>query len=106
MELLNPIELQRAAARHPQLGAWLAAWRIATQAASWKSIVEVRRIYPSADGVPIGKGRNRIVVTIFNAGGNDFRLVTRISYAKQLVQVEDVLTHAEYSKGKWRGRYE
>jgi mRNA interferase HigB len=106
VELLNAIELHRAATKHPQVGPWLAAWRLATEAAAWKSIVDVRQMYPSADGVTLGKARNKIVVTIFNAGGNDFRLLTRISYAKQLVQVEEVLTHAEYSKGKWRGRYQ
>ena len=103
--MLNAIELQRAAIRHPQVESWLVAWRATAETASWKSIIELRKTYPTADGVLLGKGREKIVVTIFNAGGNDYRLLTRISYARQLIQIEEVLTHAEYSKGKWKRRY-
>jgi mRNA interferase HigB len=106
VELLNAAELDRAAARHSQIGPWLATWRNVVEAAAWQNLVDVRRTYPTADGVRLGKGRNTIVVTVFNAGGNDFRLLTRISYSKQLVQVEQVLTHAEYSKDKWMRRYQ
>jgi mRNA interferase HigB len=106
VELLNAIELERAAARHPQLASWLSAWRSIAEAAEWKSLVDIRRTYPAADGVALGKGRNKLVITVFNAGGNDYRLLTRISFAKQLLQIEQVLTHAEYSKNKWKHRYE
>ena len=45
-------------------------------------------------------------IGVFNAGGNDYRLLTRISYLRQLLQIEQLLTHAEYSKNKWKRRYE
>jgi mRNA interferase HigB len=106
VELLNAIELVRAAQRHTQVGPWLAAWRAGAQSATWRSLVDVRRSYPATDGVPLGHGMERVIVTVFNAGGNDYRLLTRISYAKQLIQIEEVLTHAEYSKNKWKRRYE
>ena len=100
------IELQRAARKHSQLGPWLAGWRRAAETAAWRNLMEVRQTYPAADGVAVGKGGQKLVITVFNAGGNDFRLLTRISCAKQLVQVEHVLTHAEYSKKKRRKQYE
>ncbi len=106
MDLLNSIGLDRAAQRHPQAGPWLAAWRAAAESATWRSLMEVRQSYPATDGVPLGRGKNKVIVTVFNAGGNDYRLLTRISYARQLVQVEDVLTHAEYSKDRWKKQYE
>ena len=104
--MLNAIELERASRRHPQVAAWLAAWRVIVEQANWESLADVRKTYPAADGVRLGKGRQITVVTVFNAGGNDYRLLTRIGYARQLVQVEQVLTHAEYSKGKWKNRYQ
>jgi mRNA interferase HigB len=106
VELLNVGELQRAATKHPQVATWLNSWRAGAEAASWQNITEVRRTYPTADGVTLGKGKNRVVITVFNAGGNDYRLLTRISYLRQLLQIEQLLTHAEYSKNKWKRRYE
>ena len=69
-------------------------------------MIDVRKAYHTADGVIVGKGRQKLVVTVFNAGGNDYRLLTRIDYSRRLVQVEMVLTHAEYTKEKWKKRYE
>jgi mRNA interferase HigB len=66
-------------------------YRIACKA-SWKSLEEVRQVFPSADGV--GK------YTIFNIKGNSYRLITVIFYPTTLF-IRDVLTHAEYDKGRW-----
>ena len=38
-------------------------------------------------------GNNRVV---FNIKGNDYRLVTQIDYARAVVQVRWIGTHAEY----------
>ena len=40
--------------------------------------------------------------TIFNIGGNNYRLVARVSYALQTVLVQHVLTHAKYDKEDWK----
>ncbi len=66
-------------------------YRIASKA-SWRSLEEVRQVFPSADGV--GK------YTVFNIKGNNYRLITVIFYPKT-VFIRDVLTHAEYDKGRW-----
>ena len=105
MELLNAIELDRAAKKHPQVRAWLGAWRTVVLAASWQSLWDVKKMYPTAEGVVLGSGNKKMVVTVFNVGGNDCRLLTQIGYKEQLVQVVEVLTHAEYSKDKWKKRY-
>ena len=46
-------------------------------------------------------GSRCLVAFVFNIGGDDFRLVTRIVYVHHLVYVVEVLTHAEYDKRKW-----
>jgi mRNA interferase HigB len=68
------------------------------KSAVWKTLLEVRQSYASADGVP---GGDR-VYTVFNIQGNSFRLVTEINYQSQTIFVRHVLTHAEYDKGDWK----
>jgi len=41
---------------------------------------------------------------VFNIGGNNYRLVTKIDFSETIVVVEDVMTHPEYSKNKWKGK--
>ena len=40
--------------------------------------------------------------TVFDIGGNEYRLVARVSYISQIVLVQYVLTHAEYDKEDWK----
>jgi len=41
-------------------------------------------------------------MTVFNVGGNKYRLITNIRYEGQQVYIKMVLTHGEYSKDKWK----
>ena len=41
-------------------------------------------------------------LTVFNVGGNKYRLIARIRYDYQLVNIRAVLTHKAYSEGKWK----
>jgi mRNA interferase HigB len=70
----------------------LDVWYRIARKASWKSLADVRQVFPSADGV----GR----YTVFNIKGNSYRLITVIVYPKTLF-IRKVLTHAEYDKGRW-----
>jgi mRNA interferase HigB len=69
-------------------------WYRRARKAKWKDLAEVRLDYPHAD--PVGK------CTVFNIGGNKFRLITKISYVGQAIYIKRVLTHREYSKGGWK----
>jgi mRNA interferase HigB len=40
--------------------------------------------------------------SVFNIGGNKYRLVTRILYPSQKVFVLKVMTHAEYDNDRWK----
>ena len=72
----------------------LTAWYKTTKSASWKNLAELKQAYPSADLV----GR----YTVFNIGGNKYRLIARIVYRSQTIFVVAVLTHEEYDMGKWK----
>jgi mRNA interferase HigB len=39
---------------------------------------------------------------IFNVGANKFRVIAEIDYAKAIVLIRHVLTHAEYDAGHWK----
>jgi len=69
-------------------------WYGVTKRAAWTHIDDVRQDFPHADAAGI--------FTVFNVSGNKYRLVTVIKYRWQVVYVRNVLTHAEYGKGKWR----
>ena len=67
--------------------------------ARWTSLQDTRRDYPHADGVSTNPGET---LTVFNVSGNKYRLVARIRYDYQLVNIRTVLTHAEYDDKKWK----
>jgi len=77
-------------------------WLQEAERATWQSIEEVRQTQSSADGVRIASGT---IVTVFNIGGNKYRLLVLISYAAGAVRVLEVLTHAEYDKEKWKRKW-
>lgn len=87
------------ARRHSDAQSGLARWEEVVSAARWRHIMDVRVAFPHADAVPVAKSR---VVTVFNLSGNKFRLVTAIHYSEQTVVVMAIMTHAEYSKEKWK----
>lgn len=85
--------------RHPEAKEPLRQWYKTATATSWRSLKEVRQTYSHADGVEAKRGET---LTVFNIGGNKYRLIARIRYDYQLVNVRYVLTHEEYDEGNWR----
>jgi mRNA interferase HigB len=105
MTVLNTAELVRAARQNAPLRKALDQWHQTTEAATWRSIQDVRATFPSADGMAIHVGGGReIVGSVINGKGNDFRLITVINFPAATVIVREVLTHAEYNKDQWKGR--
>ena len=80
--------------RHAQAEAPLRAWYQIAEHATWQSHAELLQTYPSADVVQR--------LTVFNIGGNDFRLIARVEYERQEIYIRSVLTHAEYDKEDWK----
>jgi mRNA interferase HigB len=85
---------------HPDAEKPLRDWYKEACRAAWKSINDVRLSYSHADGVRMSDGD---VATVFNIGGNKYRLITRIRYARATVFIDTVLTHSEYNRNRWKG---
>ncbi|MGA8099931.1 MAG: type II toxin-antitoxin system HigB family toxin [Candidatus Cybelea sp.] len=86
--------LQKAARQHADVANALAMWRAVVAAAGWTNFAQLKADFPSADYVS--------PFTVFNVKGNKYRLITLVDYTECIIVVGDVLTHAIYSKGKWK----
>lgn len=97
------------AQRHPNARSALDRWYNLMRQETFNSFVDLRKIFPRADQVKVRKGRFNSplkdkIWTVFNIGGNNFRLIASIQYntKDQKVTVNKILTHAEYDKGRWK----
>jgi mRNA interferase HigB len=102
MRLIGQDLLSRSIRKHADTRKWLESWAVTVEEAAWVSLDELRRDYPSADGVKL---KSQVVITVFNVKGNEYRLLTNINYQRQTVVFLELLTHAEYDKQNWKGRY-
>lgn len=80
--------------RHPNAEASLTNWYKVTKKAAWNNLAETRADFPHADLAG--------VCTVFNIGGGNYRLVTKIFYPAKKVLIRFVLTHAEYDRKGYR----
>src|ERR1700684_2094167 len=75
----------------------LTAWYKVVLDAKWHNFNELRQTFNSADQVGD--------CIVFNVGGNKYRVIGRVRYAKELqpgvVYILKVLTHSEYDENKW-----
>lgn len=76
---------------HPKAGSPLRAWFTIARKAEWKSPQDIKDLFRTADFL----ADNRVV---FDIGGNNYRMVCRVSYTHKQVLVKFVGTHAEYEK--------
>lgn len=77
--------------KYPNAKDWLQTWYYQVKHAQWQNFVELKDEYPSTDYV----GNDRYV---FNAKGNDYRLIVILKFQAQMVFIRWFGTHAEYDK--------
>ena len=94
MHILSRKKLLEAAEKHGDLSEPLDVWYRIAKKAEWKNLMEVKRVFPSADAVE--------QFTVFNIKGNAYRLITEINYQTGRIFLRHVLTHAEYTRGGWK----
>lgn len=99
MNIITKRRILDYAKRHPNASTNLAAWINVTSSAHWQSIADVRKIFPHAD---LATAHSSRTVTIFNIAGNHHRLITAIHYNTRSIFILKILTHADYSKDRWK----
>jgi mRNA interferase HigB len=80
--------------KHAESEQPLRRWYTLMTTTSYESFADLRLTFPSADVVDD--------LTVFNVGGNKYRLIASIHFNRHKVYVRHVLTHAEYDRGKWK----
>ncbi|MEX2543193.1 MAG: type II toxin-antitoxin system HigB family toxin [Trueperaceae bacterium] len=98
MNVIAPRTLREFWERHPQAEAPLKAWQKFMQSSSYANWAELSNDFPSADYISERR------LTVFDIGGNKYRLITFIRYEAQTVFSKHVFTHAEYEKWNRGGR--
>lgn len=76
---------------HPEAESKLQAWYTALKNCSARDYNELKQTFATADYVP----KN---YTVFDVGGNAYRVIVSIHYDKQKAFVREVLTHVEYNR--------
>ena len=94
MHIISQKSLRTFWEKHPSAKNPLQSWFTRTKKAEWDSLEDVKADFGSADQV----GR----LTVFDIGGNKYRLIAHIHFNREKVYVRYVLTHPEYDKGVWK----
>lgn len=74
-----------------------ARWCKTVEQATWTTFADIRATFANAAEVEH--------LTVFNLGGNKYRIITSIQFKKQKgawVYIKHVLTHGEYDEGHWK----
>lgn len=72
----------------------LQAWFRTMESEVFTDFNDLRATFASADYVD--------GLTVFNIGGNKYRLITSIHYNRKKVYIRDVLTQATYDRSEWK----
>jgi len=80
--------------KHPQSEEVLNDWFRKIKRNEATNFTELRKTFPSAD--IFGD------CLVFNVGGNNFRVIAHVDFDLQIIWIRAVLSHAEYSKDRWK----
>jgi len=94
MHVISRKALQQFWAQHPDSETPLVRWFKIMQQTDFQNFSELRTAFPAADKVGDW--------TVFNIGGNKYRLITSIHFNRGKVYIRHVLTHQEYDKEGWK----
>jgi mRNA interferase HigB len=65
-------------------------WYQIAKRAPWEHLADTRKDFPHAD---LAGDR-----TVFNIGGNKYRLIVSVNYQWKAIFIKEVLTHRDYSR--------
>ncbi len=94
MHVLSRKRILEFCKKHPRAYVSLDHWYRVTKKARWNNFADVRRDFPHADMVGL--------LTVFNVGGNKYRLVAGIWFEKKKVFIHRIMTHDDYDDDSWK----
>lgn len=89
-----------ATGEHRQHAAAFEDWFRLTRKARWHSFQDAKALFGQTDVVRDTASKR--TATVFDIGGNKYRIITLIDYTRQTVLITHVMGHKEYSRNKWK----
>ncbi len=94
MRIINRKTLDDFKKKHPQSRKPLSGWEQIISSTEYQSLNALKTSFgKKVDYLPSG-------YTVFDIGGNKYRLITIVNYPYRLVEIKIMWTHAEYSNPK------
>lgn len=94
MHVISKKRLTNFGKKHPKAINSLETWYKTITFGNWKNFADLRQTFRSADQV-----KN---FTVFDIGGNKYRLIVYVDYKYQKVFIRDILLHKDYDQNKWK----
>lgn len=94
MHVISYKAIREYKAARPDAESGLDNWYRVAASSKWINFVELKKEFGSADWVR--------PYVIFNIAGNKYRLIAEINFRGQTLFIRHILTHDEYSEGKWK----
>ena len=94
MRVISVRRLKEFWGKHPKAEVPLTTWYQVARNATWRNTAEMLQTWPSADVVER--------LTVFNVGGNEFRLIARVEYQRHEIYIRGVFTRDEYDEEGWK----
>jgi mRNA interferase HigB len=94
MRVISHKKIQDFTRKHAASRKPLEVWHKIVKHTNFGSFSDLRKTFGSADQV--GK------FTVFNIGGNKYRLISAIHYNRSILYIREILTHEEYNDNAWK----
>lgn len=91
MKLINTEVIEKFKKKHANSRKALNEWEEKVQNAVWKNHADIKMTFNSVDKINDDR-------YCFNIGGNKFRLIAEVIIIGDIVIIEKILTHDEYTK--------
>jgi mRNA interferase HigB len=75
-------------------------WFKLTRKAEWQTFQDAKALFGQADVT--SDTASRRTATIFDIGGNKYRIIALVDYTRQTVLITHIMDHREYEKGNWK----
>jgi len=75
-------------------------WFKLARRASWQTFQDAKALFGQSDVARDTKSKR--TATIFDVGGNKYRIITLIDYRRQTVLITHVMDHVEYDRNHWK----
>lgn len=94
MHIISRKKILEFCKEYPEARKSMDRWYAIVKKTEFESFQDVKNLFPSADKV-----KN---FTVFNIGGNKYRLAAFIRYRMKRIFIRHIMTHDEYNREKWK----